>query len=103
MLCKLWIPAWTWSAGEPTSPAVPLPRSRSVSADPVWRSLVTLPQRWTAPAFPFKAAQFIARGVAKGSQLGAAMRAAEAAWAAPGIPADAAARAAIADRAARGE
>ena len=30
------------------------------------------PTRWTAPAFPLKAADFIARGVAKGPRLGAA-------------------------------
>ena len=41
---------------------------------------VTLPQRWTAPVFPLKAADFIKRGIDKGPALGAAMRAAEAAW-----------------------
>ncbi|HEX6217290.1 MAG TPA: CCA tRNA nucleotidyltransferase, partial [Vicinamibacterales bacterium] len=44
-------------------------------ADPRWRALATLPERWTAPVFPLKAADFLARGLAKGPALGAAMRA----------------------------
>ncbi|MGE0039356.1 MAG: CCA tRNA nucleotidyltransferase [Xanthobacteraceae bacterium] len=70
-------------------------------ADPRWRALATLPERWTAPVFPLKAADFLARGLAKGPGLGAAMRAAETAWVAADFPADAAALAAIADSAAR--
>jgi poly(A) polymerase len=70
-------------------------------ADPRWRALATLPERWTAPVFPLKAADFLARGLAKGPGLGAAMRAAETAWVAADFPADAAALAAIADAAAR--
>ena len=35
-------------------------------ADPRWRALATLPERWTAPVFPLKAADFLARGLAKG-------------------------------------
>ena len=62
-----------------------------------WRALATLPARWTAPAFPLKAADFIARGVAKGPRLGAALRAAEEAWIAAGFPDEEAAIAAIAD------
>ena len=50
-----------------------------------WRRL---PQRWTAPVFPLKAADFITRGVAKGPALGAAMRAAEEAWIAADFPGD---------------
>jgi poly(A) polymerase len=68
-------------------------------ADPRWRTLATLPERWTAPVFPLKAADFLARGLAKGPGLGAAMRAAETAWVAADFPADAAALAAIADAA----
>ena len=49
-------------------------------SDSAWRNLATLPQRWTAPAFPLKAADLIARGVGKGPALGAALRAAEEAW-----------------------
>ncbi len=53
-----------------------------------------------APAFPLKAADFIARGIAKGPALGAAMRAAEAAWMAADFPQARAAIEAIADAAA---
>ena len=67
------------------------------ASDADWRALATLPQRWTAPAFPLKAADFIARGVAKGPALGTAMRAAESAWVVAGFPMDATALARIAD------
>ena len=50
--------------------------------------------------FPLKAADFIARGVAKGPALGAALRAAEEAWIAQDFPMDAAALAKIAEAAA---
>ncbi|MBB5048358.1 tRNA nucleotidyltransferase/poly(A) polymerase [Rhodopseudomonas rhenobacensis] len=50
-------------------------------ADPVpWLDLVTLPQRWQAPAFPLKAADFIARGVVQGPALGQIIALAEDAW-----------------------
>jgi poly(A) polymerase len=72
-------------------------RSPQGAADHAWRLLATLPARWTAPRFPLKAADFLARGVAKGPRLGAAMRAAEEAWIAAGFPDEGAAIAAIAD------
>ena len=75
-------------------------RSPEGAADRSWRGLAALPARWTPPAFPFKAADFMIRGVSKGPRLGAALRAAEQAWIAAGFPDDAAALAAIADRAA---
>jgi poly(A) polymerase len=75
-------------------------RAREGSADQSWRRLATLPARWDAPAFPLKAADFIARGVPKGPRLGAALRAAEEAWIAAEFPADTATVAAIADAAA---
>ena len=56
--------------------------------DPAWRALATLPERWTAPVFPLKAADFIKRGVPQGPALGAALRAAEEAWIAADFPAD---------------
>ncbi len=31
-----------------------------------WRELARLPQRWSAPKFPLKAADFVARGIAEG-------------------------------------
>ena len=76
-------------------------RSLQGAADQPWQALATLPARWTAPTFPLRAAHFIARGVPKGPQLGAALAAAEQAWIAAGFPRDKAALNAIADVAAR--
>ncbi len=60
-------------------------RSPQGAADRPWHRLATLPARWSAPAFPLKAADFMARGVPKGPRLGAALAAAEEAWIAAGI------------------
>jgi len=76
-------------------------RSQGGAADHAWLALAQLPQRWTAPAFPLKAADFTARGIKPGPVLGAALRAAEAAWVAADFPAEPAALEAIADRASR--
>jgi poly(A) polymerase len=76
-------------------------RSGAGAADPAWLALATLPARWSPPRFPLKAADFMARGVAKGRGLGLALRAAEAAWIAAGFPLDPARLAAIADQAAQ--
>jgi poly(A) polymerase len=54
--------------------------------DAMWKRLVTLPDRWKAPAFPLKAADFIARGVAKGPGLGHVIALAEDAWLAQDFP-----------------
>jgi poly(A) polymerase len=78
-------------------------RSPEGAADVRWRALATLPARWTAPVFPLKAADFLARGLPRGPRLGKALAAAEAAWIAQGFPLDAAATAAIADAAATRE
>jgi hypothetical protein len=61
-----------------------------------------LPDHWRPPAFPLKAADFIARGVPQGPALGAALRAAEEAWIATGFRLDANALAVIVDAAAAG-
>jgi poly(A) polymerase len=61
------------------------------AADVAWRTLATLPERWIAPVFPLKAADFIKRGVPQGPKLGAALREAEMAWIAADFPGDAAA------------
>jgi poly(A) polymerase len=74
-------------------------RSEAGVADRAWHALASLPQRWTAPAFPLKAADFTRRGVSPGPALGAALRAAEAAWIAADFPADRATLDAIADKA----
>jgi poly(A) polymerase len=66
-------------------------RSPATAHDEAWRALATLPQRWSAPVFPLKAADFMARGIEKGPALGAAMRAAEEAWVQAGFPQDTAA------------
>jgi poly(A) polymerase len=63
-----------------------------------WPDLVTLPQRWRAPAFPLKAADFIARGFAEGPALGHVLTLAEDAWLAADFPLDAAALTTIADQ-----
>jgi poly(A) polymerase len=79
--------AWTRRRGEP--------------ADAAWRTLAELPERWQAPKFPLRAADFVARGVPKGPALGAALAAAEAAWIAADFPRDPAVLAPIADAAIR--
>jgi poly(A) polymerase len=76
-------------------------RARADVADDKWRALALLPQRWTAPLFPLKAADFIRRRLAAGPALGAAMRAAKDAWIAADFPADSGAIEAIAERAAQ--
>jgi poly(A) polymerase len=77
-------------------------RSQASANDADWHALATLPQRWTAPVFPLKAADFIKRGVAKGPALGAALKAAEEGWIAAGFPDGAEALDEIADEAAAG-
>jgi poly(A) polymerase len=64
-------------------------RSNAGVHDSSWNALATLPQRWSAPVFPLKAADFIKRGIEKGPALGAALAAAEKAWVAAGFPGDA--------------
>jgi poly(A) polymerase len=76
-------------------------RSPAGISDAAWRELASLPQRWTVPVFPLKAADFMRRGMAQGPVLGAAMRAAEAAWIAADFPLERAALEAIADEAAQ--
>jgi poly(A) polymerase len=77
--------AWA-RAGEDTDPAP-------------WRELATLPERWRAPKFPLKAADFIGRGIAEGPVLGQVLALAEDAWLAADFPLDDGALKAIADQA----
>jgi poly(A) polymerase len=63
-----------------------------------WRELATLPERWSAPKFPLKAADFIARGIAEGPALGQVLALAEDAWLAADFPHHDAALNAIADQ-----
>ncbi len=76
-------------------------RSAEPASDANWHAMTTTPQRWTAPVFPLKAADFLKRGIEKGPALGAALRAAEAAWIAAGFPSDADSLATIIDAAAQ--
>lgn len=63
-----------------------------------WREFATLPQRWTAPKFPLRAADFISRGIAEGPALGHVLTLAEDAWLAADFPSQATTLAAIADQ-----
>jgi poly(A) polymerase len=76
-------------------------RAPEGASDPNWRALASLPALWTAPRFPLKSADLVARGVPKGPALGAAMRAAEEAWIAAGFPEDRVTLDRLADNAAR--
>ncbi|WP_375415103.1 CCA tRNA nucleotidyltransferase [uncultured Bradyrhizobium sp.] len=72
-----------------------------VDADPApWRELATLPERWSAPKFPLKAADFVARGISQGPALGHVLTLAEDAWLAADFPLQESALTAIADRSA---
>ncbi|WMT77176.1 CCA tRNA nucleotidyltransferase [Bradyrhizobium sp. Ash2021] len=66
--------------------------------DTAWRALATLPQRWSAPKFPLRAADFVARGIAEGPALGHVLTLAEDAWLAADFPFDPSALTAIADQ-----
>jgi poly(A) polymerase len=63
-----------------------------------WRELATLPERWSAPKFPLKAADFIARGIAEGPALGHVLALAEDAWLATNFALERQALEAIADQ-----
>ncbi len=73
-------------------------RSGAGTDDLFWRQFVGLPERWSAPKFPLKAADFIARGFAEGPALGHVLTLAEDAWLAAGFPVDEPALKAIADQ-----
>ena len=64
-----------------------------------WHELAKLPARWTAPKFPLKAADFLARGLAQGPELGQALALSEDAWLAADFPLDQSSLDAIADQA----
>jgi poly(A) polymerase len=67
---------------------------------PRWCELAQLPERFTPPKFPLKAADFMSRGVAEGPLLGHVLKLAEDAWLAADFPLDQSSLAAIADQAA---
>lgn len=69
------------------------------NADPApWRELALLPQRWSVPKFPLRAADFVGRGIAEGPALGHLITLAEEAWLAADFPLDKTSLAAIADQ-----
>ena len=74
-------------------------RSGDASDSISWRELATLPARWTAPKFPLRAADFIARGIAEGPGLGQVLALAEDAWLAAEFPLDRSSLDAIAEQA----
>lgn len=76
--------AWARAGGDPGST--------------FWRGLAALPEHWTAPKFPLKAADFVERGIAEGPALGHVITLAEDAWLAAGFPLDEASLKAIADQ-----
>jgi poly(A) polymerase/tRNA nucleotidyltransferase (CCA-adding enzyme) len=63
-----------------------------------WRDLAMLTRRWSAPVFPLKAADFIARGLKEGPALGHVLTLAEDAWLAANFPLDAESVAEIAEQ-----
>src|ERR1700722_12945636 len=63
-----------------------------------WQEFATLPERWSAPKFPLKAADFVARGIAEGPMLGQVLASAEDAWLAAEFPLEDTALIAIADQ-----
>ena len=73
-------------------------RAGGVTDSAQWRELATLPERWSAPKFPLKAADFVARGIAEGPALGHVLTLAEDAWLAADFPLERAALDAIADQ-----
>src|SRR6266581_6535630 len=73
-------------------------RSRGNHDAAYWRELAGLPQRWSAPKFPLKAADFIGRGIAEGPALGHVLTLAEDAWLAADFPLDEPALKAIANQ-----
>jgi poly(A) polymerase len=73
-------------------------RAGGVADSASWRELATLPERWSAPKFPLKAADFVARGIAEGPALGQVLALAEDGWLAANFPLDETALKAIADQ-----
>jgi poly(A) polymerase len=55
-------------------------RSSAALDDSAWTRLATLPQRWSAPAFPVNGKDLIAAGFAPGPELGETLRQLEALW-----------------------
>jgi poly(A) polymerase len=76
-------------------------RSEAAIDDSAWRSFFDAALHWTPPPTPFRAADFIAAGLAPGPALGRALTEAERQWIAADFPMDAAALTQIATAAMR--
>lgn len=63
-------------------------RSGQHTDETLWSEHATLPDRWTPPPFPLKAADFVSRGIAEGPALGHVLALAEDAWLAANFPLD---------------
>jgi len=74
-------------------------RAGNVTEPSPWITLAQLPQRFTPPKFPLKAADFISRGIAEGPVLGRVLTLAEDAWLAADFPTEPTALASLADQA----
>ncbi|MBI3699365.1 MAG: CCA tRNA nucleotidyltransferase [Afipia sp.] len=65
--------------------------------DAGWLEHATLPDRWTPPAFPLKASDFMSRGIPEGHALGHVLALAEDAWLAANFPLDSSSLNSLAD------
>jgi poly(A) polymerase len=63
-------------------------RSGHPPQDPLLRTLFSLPQRWTPPAFPLGGAEVVALGVPPGPRVGELLRHLENSWIDAGFPND---------------
>lgn len=61
-------------------------RSGAAPDDTAWTALVTLPDRWMAPAFPVSGDDLVRRGLQPGPELGRMLAAIRAAWIEAGFP-----------------
>ncbi|MDP2802419.1 MAG: CCA tRNA nucleotidyltransferase [Phreatobacter sp.] len=61
-------------------------RSAADPADPAWRDLLSLPERWTAPHFPVSGEELQRRGLAAGPDLGTVLSAIRTRWMAADFP-----------------
>jgi poly(A) polymerase len=55
-------------------------RDGAPANDKTWREHLTLPERWTAPVFPVKGEDLIAKGVERGPMMGERLRELERKW-----------------------
>lgn len=61
-------------------------RSGAEAADSAWKDLISLPERWSAPAFPVSGDDLVRRGLVPGPELGRRLQAIRMAWIGAGFP-----------------